>query len=178
MTHERVFLIGDRVVHRQTGWTGTLRGASVSTTPGEYTWEVLSDREPGAIYHWWESNLDLIPNDICDFVPDADLVNPKETQAARDEKLPLDFLEPAANRDIALALHNGAVTKGYGRRNFRQSPIKLSTYIGAIRRHCDALMDGEWDAPDSDISHLGHIGACVHVLLSAAEAGTYENDMQ
>lgn len=101
--------------------------------------------------------------------------NPK--QAAGDKKVPLQLLEPAANAEIAKALADGA--RKYGRRNYRQSgPIYATTYVGAIQRHLDAYKNGEWEAPDSGVSHLGHIGACLHVMLSAMEAGTFEDDLQ
>jgi hypothetical protein len=101
-------------------------------------------------------------------------VNPKVLQAAADGKIPLDYLEPAANEVIALVLFGGA--NKYGRRNFKGTDMQLTTYIGAMMRHIAALQRGEMLDPDDGQHHLGHIGACVHVCLAALEAGTLIDD--
>lgn len=100
--------------------------------------------------------------------------NPKEIDAHSNDKVPLDLLEPAADEAIARALAFGA--EKYGLRNFTQSPIKARVYIGAIRRHVAAWLSGEEIAEDSRLHHLAHVGACVHVVLAAMEAGTFEDD--
>jgi hypothetical protein len=64
----------------------------------------------------------------------------------------------------------------YGRRNFRDSTIKATTYIGALRRHVNAFASGEDIDPDSGEPHLAHIRACCAVLMSAQDAGTYHDD--
>jgi hypothetical protein len=66
--------------------------------------------------------------------------NPK--QAYGDRKVPLHLVPPMATAYTALAMREGA-TK-YGAWNFRETEIELMTYIGAIRRHCDAIVEGEW----------------------------------
>lgn len=112
------------------------------------------------------------------------VINPKELAAAQDDKAPLDYLEHAADVQISRALAGGAFTPTgklsgaakYGRRNFRYSPIKANVYIGAIKRHIGALANGEDIDPDSGLSHWAHIGADIHVVLSAMDAGTYEDD--
>lgn len=103
------------------------------------------------------------------------LPNPKEVAAARDDKAPLDLLEHAADAQIARVLATGA--KKYGRRNFRASPINASVYIGAIRRHIGAFASGEELDPESGLSHLAHVGACVHVVLAAKDAGVFVDDL-
>jgi hypothetical protein len=103
-------------------------------------------------------------------------VNPKETQALRDDKPRLDLLEPAADEQIARALATGA--ERYGLRNFTESPIKARIYIGAIRRHVAAYLAGEEAAEDTGIHHLAHAGACIHVVLASIAAGTFVDDRQ
>ena len=66
--------------------------------------------------------------------------NPK--QAFGDKKLPLHLVPPAATAYIAMALREGA--EKYGAWNFRETRIELMTYIAAIKRHCDAIIEGEW----------------------------------
>jgi hypothetical protein len=97
--------------------------------------------------------------------------NPKDVEARRLGKVPLDLLEPVADEQIALALADGA--SKYGVRNYTESPIEARVYIAAIKRHLDAWLEGEDLAKDSLVHHLGHIGANVHVALAAIEAGTF-----
>jgi hypothetical protein len=101
-------------------------------------------------------------------------VNPKDAEAARVDKRPLDLLEPVADSSIAAALAYGA--NKYGRQNYVQVPIRLRAYIAAIKRHCDDILDGEDIASDSGLSHWAHIGANVHVVLGALQAGTLIDD--
>lgn len=101
-------------------------------------------------------------------------VNPKEAAALREGKPPLDLLEHAADIEIARVLATGAAK--YGRKNFHTSPIKANVYGGAIRRHVGAWLDGEDLDPESGLSHIAHIGACVHVLFAAMSAGQFVND--
>jgi len=94
-----------------------------------------------------------------------DKPNPKYVQAQKDGKAPLEFLEPAANEAIARVMATGA--EKYGPRNFIIDAITATTYIGAIRRHLDAWMEGQDVDPDSGFTHLAHIGANIHVVLAA-----------
>lgn len=94
--------------------------------------------------------------------------NPKE--AAGAAKLPLQLVPAAASRDMALALAHGAAK--YGKWNWRDAGIVLSTYIGALRRHVDALAEGEWINPDSGLPHIAHILAGAAIVSDA-----FENDM-
>lgn len=101
-------------------------------------------------------------------------VNPKDIAATRDKKPPLHLLEYAADLEIARALATGA--NKYGRRNFITLPILATVYGGAIKRHIGAWLDGEDIDPESGFSHIAHIGANVHVLLSAISHDTFSDD--
>lgn len=106
-------------------------------------------------------------------MPDG--VNPKEIAAAQDGKPPLELLEHVADCEIAMALAEGA--RKYGKKNFRHGgAINASVYGGAIRRHIGAWLAGEDIDVDSGLSHLAKIGACVHVLFAAMDAGMYVDD--
>lgn len=102
--------------------------------------------------------------------------NPKDAQALRDGKVPLDLIEHAAEMEIARAMHTGAVK--YGRRNYchPDTPIFATTYAAAVRRHMGAWLAGEDLDPDSGLSHWAHIGANVNVVLGAIAAGTFIDD--
>lgn len=103
-------------------------------------------------------------------------LNPKDAAAAADERCPLDLLEPAADEQIARALANGR--DKYGLRNFTapDNQISYRVYLAAIRRHINELLRYEDVADDSGLHHLAHIGANVHVVLAAIEAGTLVDD--
>ena len=49
-------------------------------------------------------------------------------------------------------------------------------YIGAMKRHLDALLDGEDEAHDSGVHHLGHVNATTAILLDAMECGKLIDD--
>lgn len=100
-----------------------------------------------------------------------------------DKKVPLQLVPPAASAYIAIGLREGAAK--YGAWNFRETPIDLMTYIGAIKRHCDAILEGEWIDPDPIIDpktgkeitdfpkkpHLAGIMASCAILADQYEAG-------
>lgn len=102
--------------------------------------------------------------------------NPKMLQAIAEGKAPLDYLDPAADEEIAWTLKGGA--EKYGRQNFRDADteMKLTTYIGAIKRHVAAMQKGQMYDPDDGRHHMAHIGACVHVVIGALDAGTIKLD--
>lgn len=104
--------------------------------------------------------------------------NPKDVAAQSERRVRLDLLEPVAEAQIARAMEFGAIDKGYGIRNFVApgNDISLRCYLAAMRRHIDALLDGEDEAPDSGLHHLAHVGANVHVVLAAKAAGTLVDD--
>jgi hypothetical protein len=100
--------------------------------------------------------------------------NPKDVEALKTGKIPLDYLEPAGDEAGALALKFGA--DKYGVRNYIESPISARVYVAAMRRHLSDWLRGEDDAPDSGVHHLGHIIANCHVALAAIEAGSFIDD--
>lgn len=101
--------------------------------------------------------------------------NPKEAQAASDGKdmiqnIPLWLLKGDA------AAHTLGANK-YGRFNWREDPIKMSTYLGAMIRHIVAWSEGEETDPESGFHHLYHVRACCAVVLDATEHGTVHDDL-
>ena len=97
-------------------------------------------------------------------------LDPKALAGA--DRLPLQLLPPVFNRETALALAEGAAK--YGPWNWREQQVEMMTYIGAIKRHIDKIVD-RFDAGDVDPSgahHLGHIAANCAIVLDALKAGT------
>ena len=66
--------------------------------------------------------------------------NPKQQYG--DKKVPLHLIPPAASIYMALGLREGAFK--YDPWNFRSTQVELMTYVGAMKRHLDAIVDGEW----------------------------------
>lgn len=123
---------------------------------------------------------DLEPIEVGRLVPDEQVHiplrsgNPKDRLAQAQNKAPLDYLEPVAEEQIAWAIKNGA--DKYGIRNYVKESIRARVYVGAIKRHVDAWLRGEDLAPDSGLHHMAHVGANVHVILAAIEAGMFIDD--
>lgn len=78
-------------------------------------------------------------------------MNPKQVYG--DKKVPLQLMIPAAEIYTCLALREGAIK--YGAWNFRENDIELMTYIGAMRRHLNAIVDGEWIDPSYECEVQG-----------------------
>jgi hypothetical protein len=94
---------------------------------------------------------------------------------AGKRKAQLQLLPPVFNSATAKALENGAAK--YGPWNWRESDkVSALTYVGAIRRHLDAYLDGEDIDKESGAPHLGHIAANCAILLDAQEHGPLHDD--
>ena len=98
--------------------------------------------------------------------------NPKEATGRR--KVPLQMNPPIASHYQALAQQHGA--DKYGPWNWREAGIQLMTYVGAVKRHADAIIDGEWFDPDSGLPHFAHIMAGSAVAIDAWHGGMVNDD--
>lgn len=90
------------------------------------------------------------------------------------KKPQLQLIPPVLNTQLANALAFGAYHRKdpYGPWNWRKNKVEYMTYIGAIKRHIDALLEREDVASDSGVHHLGHIAASCAIVLDAAKHGT------
>ena len=107
--------------------------------------------------------------------------DPNPKQAYGDRKVPLQLIPPAAEVYMAVALREGAFK--YGAWNYRESPIELMTYVGAIKRHLAAIVNGEWVDLDPVVNadrtvlmappkpHLAGILGSAAILADAYENG-------
>jgi hypothetical protein len=66
-----------------------------------------------------------------------------------------------------MAMKNGA--KKYSKFNWRNQKVQAQIYIDACLRHVLEWFDGEENAADSGVHHLGHAAACLAILLDAQE---------
>lgn len=84
----------------------------------------------------------------------------------------LQLIPPALNRETALALVEG---HKYGPWNWRGNKVEIMTYLGAMKRHIDKIID-RVDADDIDPAsgahHCGHIAAGCGIILDALQHGT------
>ena len=121
-----------------------------------------------------ETGFDPIVSDdhVFDPIVSDGSGNPKARVGAL--KAPLHLVPPALSIGAAYALKDGAAK--YGAYNWREEPINVSTYIGAILRHLYAYQDGEDDAKDSGVSHLSHIAACCALLMDSKAHGSLVDD--
>ena len=100
-----------------------------------------------------------------------DDTNPKDILGA--QKVPLELVPPSSEIYQALAMQNGLK---YGPYNWRTKKVRAMVYVGALRRHMAAWLDGENISPDSGVPHLGHALACLGILVDAIETGNLIDD--
>ena len=98
--------------------------------------------------------------------------NPKDIAA--QDRVPLELLPSTGRIYGALGCRDGVIK--YGPYNWREKPISLMGYTGAMERHILALRDGEDLATDSMCEHLGHLIATASIILDARECGTLIDD--
>jgi len=68
-------------------------------------------------------------------------------------------------REMGKVFELGA--KKYGRYNWRLHTVSATVYYDAAWRHLSAWFDGEDIDPESGVSHLAHVMACMNILLDA-----------
>jgi len=99
--------------------------------------------------------------------------NPKDLIGVT--KVPsLSVIPSTALIELGRAMENGA--KKYGHFNWREHPVKASIYVDAAIRHLMSWFDGEQNAEDSGVHHLGHAMACCGILLDAQFVGNLIDD--
>lgn len=98
--------------------------------------------------------------------------NPKDI--AGSKKVPMHLLPASGKIAGAMACREGAIK--YGPYNWRERPIELMGYLGAIERHKDAVQDGQDIDVQSLVHHCGHIIATAAIILDAAISGTLVDD--
>jgi len=98
--------------------------------------------------------------------------NPKDIIGS--DKVPLSLFPAAAVEQGSLAMLDGALK--YGRDNFRVAGVRSSIYVDAMLRHLYAWNNGEDNAPDSGVNHLGHVLACAAIILDAQAQGKLNDD--
>lgn len=101
------------------------------------------------------------------------VVNPKTAIGAKKPSL-LSVIPTTALLVLGAVMRLGA--QKYGAYNFRDSDVPASTYVDAAMRHLMSWWDGEDLDPESGESHLGHVMACMAIMLDARHSGRLADD--
>jgi len=100
--------------------------------------------------------------------------NPKDILSSGEDRVLLHLIPSPALIETARAMMDGA--RKYGPYNWREEGVGACTYISAAMRHLRSYLDGERDAADSKVHHLGHAMACLAILLDAEAVGNLVDD--
>ena len=98
--------------------------------------------------------------------------NPKDKFG--DSKPSLALMPESGLVAAAGAFELGA--RKYGAFNWQEHDVSAMVYCNAIMRHLQAWKEDEDIAPDSGVSHLGHIIACASILLDAQANHNFDDD--
>lgn len=137
----------------------------------------------GALYwnsieHSWIPSNNVGTTACCDdtyAVPDTSAAPSLDPKAAFGIQKPqLHLIPPAANEEMAKALALGA--QKYGQRNWLKNRVAMTTYLAAMKRHIDRILDGEDIDPESGAHHLGHVMAGCGIVLDAKRHEMLEDD--
>lgn len=99
-------------------------------------------------------------------------MNPKDIVGS--SKLPLELVPDTAVAHMALAFLEGALK--YGRYNWRVAGVRSSIYVAAARRHLARFWNGEDYDPNTGVSHLASVMACMAIILDAELVDKLEDD--
>lgn len=89
-------------------------------------------------------------------------------------KPPMHLIPGPGLLSVAMVMRLGA--EKYGPYNWRDQSVAASVYVSAAERHLRAWFDGEDTDPESGQSHLGHVAACMLILLDAMQIGRLVDD--
>jgi hypothetical protein len=98
--------------------------------------------------------------------------NPKDAIGIR--KAPLSTVPGNVLAEIGVAMLEGA--SKYGRHNYRAAGVRASVYYDAALRHLIAWWEGEDEDPDSGMSHITKLLACMTVLRDAMHQDMWTDD--
>jgi hypothetical protein len=95
----------------------------------------------------------------------AEGINPKDIIGST--KVSFTKVPAVAIAHCAHAMMDGA--RKYDAYNWRAKSVQASIYVDAALRHLLDWFEGEEDAQDSKVHHLGHAMACCAILLDCQE---------
>lgn len=89
-------------------------------------------------------------------------------------KPPMHLIPGPALVQEAAVLNHGA--EKYGPYNWREHSVAATVYVSAALRHIHAWFDRQSFDPESGLSHIAHIRACMGILLDAEASGKLVDD--
>jgi hypothetical protein len=102
----------------------------------------------------------------------SDETNPKDLLGIK--KISTFVIPTTATLHLAHAMMDGA--RKYSSFNWRSKKVRASIYLDALERHVMLWKEGEEQAEDSGVHHLGHAMACLAIILDALETGNLVDD--
>ena len=84
------------------------------------------------------------------------------------------FIPPIAILEESVVMALGA--KKYGAFNWQDSPVDATTYYDAALRHLMSWFAGENIDPESGVSHLAHVRACMAILMDSQASAILVDD--
>jgi hypothetical protein len=109
------------------------------------------------------------PADILTSYPDD---NPKTQYGEKKLKMSSTPIMPL--QEMGKVFELGA--KKYGRYNWRLHAVSATVYYDAALRHLMAWFEGEDTDPESGVSHLAHVMACMAILMDAQKNGKLKDN--
>ena len=106
------------------------------------------------------------------YQPQTKDTNPKDAIGIR--KAPLSTVPGNVIAEIGVAMLEGA--SKYGRHNYRAAGVRASVYYDAAMRHLISWWEGEDIDPDSGMSHITKLLACMAVMRDAMHQDLWEDD--
>lgn len=98
--------------------------------------------------------------------------NPKQEMG--DAKIQLQLVPSSVEIALANALAEGLK---YGAWNWRDQPIRVMTYVGSMKRHMAAWIEGEEIDPDGDgKTHLEGAIASLAIIIDSISCGSAIDD--
>ena len=119
------------------------------------------DREPKSLY-WWRKMTSPTKG-----------TNPKDLIGVT--KVSISKFPVIGTIMGAMAMMLDGADK-YGPYNWRGNKVVASIYVDAAKRHMDCWFEGQENAGDSKVHHLGHAIACCAILLDAQVTGNLVDD--
>lgn len=98
--------------------------------------------------------------------------NPKDLAAVT--RVPMHLWPMTATVHGCSAIYEGM--RKYGYYNWRHDKVSIMTYVAALQRHLFRYVGGQWADKNSGATHLGHILACLAILVDAHESGRIIDD--
>lgn len=118
---------------------------------------------------WNAGPADIEDEAILASYPDD---NPK-TQYG-EKKLKMSSTPVMPLQEMGKVFELGA--KKYGRYNWRLHAVSATVYYDAALRHLMAWFEGEDTDPESGVSHLAHVMACMAILMDAQKNGKLKDN--